>query len=132
MIPSDGHSKVRRVSNGSEKLRYVGPHAEVEVEGPDGTIYIVEREDVHEFPAALAESLKEQPANWRPLDVKVSAKAAELAEAEGVNVNDLSGSGAGGSITVDDVRAAIAERESAGEDEVSEDPDNEPDAGEED
>lgn len=97
------------------KLRYVGPHLEVELSGPDGSWHVVAHGDEKEFPAEVAESLLEQAENWRLAEQKVSPAAAKLAEDEGVNVNDAVGSGADGAVTVDDVRELIAERDAGDE-----------------
>lgn len=53
--------------SGQVKLRYVGPHDEVEVAAHDGSIHIVRKGDpAKEFPAAVAKSLLDQPDNWQP------------------------------------------------------------------
>lgn len=44
------------------KLKYVGPHDEVEVAG----IYVVRRGDTFECDAELSASLLEQPDNFQP------------------------------------------------------------------
>lgn len=104
------------------RIRYVGPHREVEVEAHDGSAHFVEQGEVKEFSPDVAASLLEQPANWRPASQKISDEADERAVELGVNVNEVEGTGSKGAIKVSDVEKAAAEA-AAALDDAGEEPD---------
>jgi hypothetical protein len=49
-----------------KKLTYIGPHAEVEIEVAPNKWAEVKRNSAIEVGDSLAESLLEQPDNWKP------------------------------------------------------------------
>jgi len=97
------------------KLRYVGPHREVELRAPDGSWHVAVRNGEKEFPVEIAEQLLEQADNWRLAEQNVTSAAAKLAEENEIDLTDAVGSGADGAVTVDDVRELIADADSDNE-----------------
>lgn len=104
------------MSAAKTKLRYVGPFPSVDVEDHTGSIHVVEQGGEKSFPPEVADSLLEQEGNWVRASASqpsISAKARELAEANGIDLTTVKGTGAGGNVKVSDVEAAIAAEESA-------------------
>ena len=56
---------------------YTGPHAEVEVALPDGSIITVANGNTGTFPDEVASALDEQPTNWKPAKTKAATGGKE-------------------------------------------------------
>lgn len=58
------------MAESKRRVRYVGPHAAVEVEDEDGTLHRVEQGGEKTMPKSVADSLLEQRENWQPAKSK--------------------------------------------------------------
>lgn len=110
----------------TREVKYIGPFIDgAEVMLPDGGYRRVAHGEVFTVPAEQADALLAQAANFADPNVDATEAAVALAADEGVELTSVTGTGSGGRVTVDDVRAAAAEQ--AGEQAPPDEPVGNPD-----